>query len=463
MKKFLKFFVLVLMFICAVVLTGCSDDSDDLISLEQSVTDLQTMIEELQSDRDILYDEIQDLLDEIEKLEKDVDSKESIIYALRNEVAESYGKLREVQNEMALLESKIEATRAGIRVMLADEYTLVVGDNFQLFYRSIVQAPDPYGYYIKLTGKKGHAYNRYYEFCPEANEVGTYELKVSVCDANGVEYGSDTTKLVVVSDKVSASENKEKTILCFGDSLTYSGQWVAQGISKYVKAGYTNVKTIGSMSKEIGGVKSYYEGNSGWQWSTYINGNGGTPSPFKSSEGNGKISFKEYAKKYNVDKIDEVYILLTWNGIGGANREFNFNDSLFSYAKKIVDKFHEEFPEGKITLIGIPKPSMNAGLGAYYEIGIGYSDNYGQSVTVMNYNQFMEDWCKMEEYKSFMRYVDGMGQFDSEYNMPTQGKPVNNQNSTTEPVGNAMGMHPTSNGYLQIGDTFFRALMKGWK
>jgi ribulose-phosphate 3-epimerase len=47
MKKFLKFFVLVLMFICAVVLTGCNDNSDDLISLEQSVTDLQTMIEEL--------------------------------------------------------------------------------------------------------------------------------------------------------------------------------------------------------------------------------------------------------------------------------------------------------------------------------------------------------------------------------------------------------------------------------
>ena len=230
MKKFLKFFVLVLMFICAVVLTGCSDNSDDLISLEQSVTDLQTMIEELQSDRDILYDEIQDLLDEIEKLEKDVDSKESIIYALRNEVAESYGKLREVQNEMALLESKIEATRAGIRVMLADEYTLVVGDNFQLFYRSIVQAPDPYGYYIKLTGKKGHAYNRYYEFCPEANEVGTYELKVSVCDANGVEYGSDTTKLVVVANKGNNSPDGHMQILL---TTTSTGTLTTGGVVRW--------------------------------------------------------------------------------------------------------------------------------------------------------------------------------------------------------------------------------------
>ena len=37
-------------------------------------------------------------------------------------------------------------------ISLAKYYYLVVGDTFQLFYRSVVQAVDPYGYYIKLTG-----------------------------------------------------------------------------------------------------------------------------------------------------------------------------------------------------------------------------------------------------------------------------------------------------------------------
>ena len=457
--KIMKFLVVVLMVFCAVVLTGCGGSDEKLLALEQAIGDLQTNFEDLQYEKEMLLEEIAALEKQIEDLEKSGKSQQSIIYALRESIQQAQKEVKAFEDQIALMEDKIEAARAGIEVQLADQYVLVVGDNFQLFYRSIVQAPDPYGYYIKLEGKKGHAYNRYYEFKPEQADAGmTYELKVSVCDANGVEYGSDTTKLVVVSDKVKT--NEEKVVLCFGDSLTYNGVWVAQGISKYVKAGGTNVKTIGSMSKTIGGTTSYYEGNSGWQWSTYINGDGSKSSPFKSSSSATGISFKEYAAKYNVSQIDELYILLTWNGIGGKFREFSFTDSLFSNAKKIIDQFHKDFPNGKVTLIGIPKPSMNAGLGAYYELNLGYADNYAQSVTVMNYNQFMEDWSKLDDYKSFLTYIDGMGQFDSEYNMPTEGKPVNNQNSTQEQVGNAMGMHPTNNGYMQIGDTFFRALMK---
>lgn len=461
MKKITKILLVLLVCVFTFSLFGCGND-DKLVALEQAIGDFQTTLSELQDDRDILLEEVEALNKQIKELEKDSSSYQSIIYDLREKVLDAQDLIKEYEKQIELLEGKVNAVRPEINVNLADEYTLVVGDNFQLFYRSVVQAPDPYGYYIKLEGKKGHMYNRYYEFKPEANEVGEYTLKLSVCDANGVEYGSDETKLIVVPAKV--ENGVQKTILCFGDSLTFNGVWVAQGISKYIKAGYTNIKTLGSMSKTLNGVTVNYEGNSGWQWSSYTSGatdlqtGSYKNSPFLKSDGSG-VSFKEFASKYGSVRIDEVYILLTWNGIGGKFREFSFEDSLFSNAKKLVDTFHKEFPNGKITLIGIPKPSMNAGLGAYYEIGVSYADNYAQSVTVMNYNKFMEDWSNMEQYKDFLFYIDGMGQFDSEYNMPTESKPVNNQSSTTEPVGNAMGMHPNNNGYMQIGDVFFRALM----
>lgn len=456
MKNFTRLLVLVIIAIFTFTLVGCSQDDSRLIALEKAIGDFQATISELESDRDILLDEIDELNKQIKALEEDAESQTSIIYSLRTQVQEAQKKVKEYEDQIKLLEDKIGAVRPEINVNLADEYTLVVGDNFQLFYRSVVQAPDPYGYYIKLEGKKGHMYNRYYEFKPEASEVGVYTLKLSVCDANGVEYGSDETKLNVVPATVQNGETKN--ILCFGDSLTANGVWVAQGISRYVKAGYKNVNTLGSMTKSLNGVTVKYEGNGGWQWSSYITGVDSKDTPFLKADRTG-ISFKEYATKYGVNKIDEVYILLTWNGIGGKFREFSFDDSLFSNAKKIIDTFHKEFPEGKVTLIGIPKPSMNAGLGAYYELNLGYADNYAQSVTVMNYNKFLEDWTNMEEYKDFLFYIDGMGQFDSEYNMPTESKPVNNQNSTTEQVGNAMGMHPNNQGYMQLGDVFFRALM----
>ena len=49
-----------------------------------------------------------------------------------------------------------------------------------------------------------------------------------------------------------------------------------------------------------------------------------------------KISFKEYANNLGYSKIDELYILLTWNGVGGTMREYSFNDWLFSNAKKLM-------------------------------------------------------------------------------------------------------------------------------
>ena len=446
MRKF-KLIIVIFIFVVSIFALSACAGGDRLTKLEQAISGLE-------SDKSALEDEIFLLNEALTELEKDKKSQDSVIAALRD-------KLYAAESELEELSKLIEAVGTEIHVQLADEYQLVVGDNFQLFYRSVVRAVNPYGYYIKLEGTVGHQYNRYYEFKPE--EIGTYTLKLSVCDSNGNVLGSDGTKLVVSTNKISASENVSKNILCIGDSLTANGVWVSQGIKKYKAAGYTNVKTIGTMNATpISGSSVKYEGHSGWQWSTYVKGGSNETSPFKSSTDASGFSFKEYCTKNGFSGIDELYILLTWNGIGGRFKEFSFTDSLFSNAKIFIDKFHQEYPNAKVTLMSIPLPSVNAGLGAYYEIDISYGDNYAQLCTAMNYNQFMEDWCKMNEYSSFMRYVDAMGQFDSEYNMPTEGKDVNNQNSQDELVGNAMGMHPTNNGYMQIGDVFFRALMKKW-
>ena len=50
-----------------------------------------------------------------------------------------------------------------IRVILAKKYDLVVGDTFQLFYRGIVEAPNPYVYSIVVVCEKGKSFPRYFE------------------------------------------------------------------------------------------------------------------------------------------------------------------------------------------------------------------------------------------------------------------------------------------------------------
>ena len=70
-------------------------------------------------------------------------------------------------------------------VFLPKKYNLVVGDRFELFYRGIIRAFNPYAFYILCECQKGNYYPRYYTFTPKEEDVGEYELVVKVFDNFG--------------------------------------------------------------------------------------------------------------------------------------------------------------------------------------------------------------------------------------------------------------------------------------
>jgi len=86
---------------------------------------------------------------------------------------------------------------ATIRVVLPKKYDLVVGDTFQLFYRGVVEAPDPFVYDILAVCVKGKNFPRYFEFLPE--EPGQYELTISVFGSVRTLLGQGKTMLVVAA------------------------------------------------------------------------------------------------------------------------------------------------------------------------------------------------------------------------------------------------------------------------
>ena len=451
---------------------------------EEAIVSLEEALEENKSDIEACNDALNEAKNRISELEAKVEngSGSTLDYseeiAMINDILDdlsfttqtlktdvtNHGKnITSMKNQIQAIEDTINDPKQGsngyVEVNLADKYYLVVGDNFQLFYRSVIQAVYPYQYYIHVTGSSGHSFVRYFEFKPET--AGSYALTISVKDDNGNLLGSDSTTLIVSSNKTARTRN----VLCIGDSLTANGQWVARGAGKFELAGGT-INTIGTVtqtlsSSTIGISKQMtvnYEGRSGWQWSSYLNSYGETKSPFLI---NNKLSFKDYVSTNNLLNIDEVYILMTFNGFTSTST-YNFTSSFLLEAKTLVDKIHSDFPDAKITLMSLPLTSTYAGLGSYYSIAGSYGDNYGVHIRIHEYDNFLEEWCNMDNYKSFMRYLDVKGQFDSEYNMPYESKQVNNTNTTKENVGNAMGMHPSSNGYNQIGDVFFRGLMSDW-
>jgi len=154
-----------------------------------------------------------------------------------------------------------------IRVVLPEKYDLVVGDTFQLFYRGVVEAPNPFFYDILAVCEEGRNYPRYFEFTPV--KEGQHKLTIYVYDASKNLLGMGETVLNVCKPK---TPEKEMNILCIGDSLTAGGQWVGEAYRRLTGEGgmpeglgLKNVNFIGECKSGEAG----YEAFGGWRWDSF--------------------------------------------------------------------------------------------------------------------------------------------------------------------------------------------------
>ena len=155
-----------------------------------------------------------------------------------------------------------------IRVVLPSKYDLVVGDTFQLFYRGVIEAPNPWNWHIVLDCEEGKAFPRYFECTP--TKKGTYPLTMELFDANRNLVGKAETILNVVEPK---KPEKAYNILCLGDSLTCNGEWVEELQRRLTKEGgepfglgfADKFNFIGECRRGEVGFVAY----GGWRWDNF--------------------------------------------------------------------------------------------------------------------------------------------------------------------------------------------------
>ncbi len=426
-------------------------------------------------------------------------------------------------------------------IRLAKEYDLVVNDTFELFYRGVICLYNPYQYYILVKCKKGNPYQRYFTFTPKKEDIGEYQLSISLIDNQNNIIEEATTTLRVYD---AIPPKKTLNVLCVGDSLTFNGVWPREGYRRFTKLngqpqglGFDgSIKMIGTCTQMLDNEKIGYEGYGSWTWKSFCTNevvstkspvwvsvdshpfdendqhsiwksgnlewilesidnnrlkfkrgnNNYSPNPkieqtFESVSGgihkspftingyefengnpfwnkeNNKIDFKEYCRRNDYEGIDLVYILLTWNGLYKPyNTDFNHH---IEYAKTLIRQLHTDYPNAHVTLLGIQICSVNGGIASNYGADGPYSDLFGTITTAFNYNESLASLVEDDEFKNYCRYVDSKAQFDSEYNMPMIDKKVNIRSDITEKIG-TNGVHPTMSGYLQLGDVFYRALIR---
>lgn len=159
-----------------------------------------------------------------------------------------------------------------VRVILADKYDLVVGDTFQLFYRGVIEAPNPYCYSIVAECEKGKNYPRYFEYTPET--PGKHKLTIRLFDAMHNMVGCAETLLNVVQP---VKTDKHINILCIGASGTANGWWVSELHRRLTKTdgepaglGCPNIKFVGNCRRtEPGRNEVGFEAFGGWSWNRF--------------------------------------------------------------------------------------------------------------------------------------------------------------------------------------------------
>lgn len=151
------------------------------------------------------------------------------------------------------------------------QYTAVVGDTLQIFYRGLVESVYDDSYDVIVRCDIGQAFERYYQVTPAAGDVGTHNITISVYTPDhSTLIGTDTISLNVVAKMTSPASNA--VILYVGDSLAVNGQVPHEFKRRLTGNGGTpsgdglnNITFIGSKSYD----GANFEGIGGWTFNLY--------------------------------------------------------------------------------------------------------------------------------------------------------------------------------------------------
>lgn len=168
-----------------------------------------------------------------------------------------------------------------------------------------------------------------------------------------------------------------------------------------------------------------------------------------------------YVNNYCGGHLEILCVQLGINSIIGANPfTTDFEAGVFAEAKNFIDLVHSQLPNTKIFIATLPLPSQNGGLGSNYPAG-NASGSY--LTTSWNYkvhkvNELYRSLSEDENYNTFVSVIDVCSEMDSDNNYPYSNRQLNTRSTKTEQVGNN-GVHPSNDGYWQIADTWFRAVI----
>lgn len=320
----------------------------------------------------------------------------------------------------------------------------VVGDTIQIYYNAMIVSP--YDYWTNIDCSIGDKYPRYYEATPDL--AGEYPITVTLQNSDQSTITEATTILRVKS----AVQQPATTVnwWSIGDSLTAGDIWPAETQRRLTAIDGTPI------GNGFGNIVNHNQGQAGKQWYWFVNDEA---SPFVYS---GVLDFEQYRIDNALDVPQVMYILLTWNGMGAARTQEQWDtwdDDVYTF----IDAAKLAFPSLEIKLLNPQLPSQTGSLGIDYgATGDSYSDYFYSLIQARKQAQIYKRIANESGYE-YVSHIDTALQFDSLYNMGYVDKDVNTRSAFTEKFGRSnSGVHPRTEGYNQIADCVYRDFINNY-
>jgi lysophospholipase L1-like esterase len=348
-----------------------------------------------------------------------------------------------------------------IGLFLPEVVYAVPGVEMNVYFDNLVQVTNSANYVFDVNCTKGRNDQLRWRFLPTEKDVGIHDWSIKVYGQQGL-VAEGSSKLVVSAlDKV---ENRQLSILVVGDSLTAANAYPTRIFALSKEPGKMAMQMIGSCGNgpersAIPGEVAY-EGYGGWSWSSFVKGKNSKFLQFPDNDNSktGTLNFQAYLDQHNAGKApDVITIMLGINDIFAAQDDTIDSriETIFADMELLLREFRRVAPDALLGVALIPP-----GAGSQDAFGANY--NCGQTRWQYTKNQRRYNSALLAKFTADnslnVSLVPVYINLDCLHNYPQLTSEINHGNKATITRLNN-GVHPSSAGYNQIGDSFFSWLV----
>lgn len=353
-----------------------------------------------------------------------------------------------------------------IRLRLPPRLYAVPGIEMNVYFDNICLTVNPLNVVFDAVCAKGKQQVERWTFVPTEQDVGTFPFAVEVRDEMNRIIARAESVLEVVPEN--AGKGRPVSVLTVGDSLTHASVYPAHLLALCETNDNPQVTLVGHVPNEKR-PEVRIEGYGGWtaqRFATFYKEGkresgdwhawNSSSSPFLYADGTGKakLDFARYCQAFNGGKgPDFVTFLLGCNDIFGSRDETvdATIDVMFQHYDKLVEMVHQVRKDTKIgVMLLLPPAGTQDAFGANYQSGLTrwqFKRNQHRVV-----ERLMEKYGNREGENIWL--VPANVNLDCQRNYPTLKAPGNSE-TKEEVIRLNNGVHPSAEGYRQIGDTLF--------